>query len=421
MIVYLFCSVISFACFAGGLLGLKKGYGMGGRRRRKAVAEDALREMYGQYRAEVRTFAQRRMLDAPSDEEWLTGLRARAAVDRRQPLHAEQRLAEVRMREAAALRMTRRLANDSFPLPGLVCHPDGGMRTVAETQADEEEQRRQISRETTQGSLKHRRLPRWQHGIPKFVLFFDFILLLYFFAGITDVDWQSPLSVNLAFTTVLAAMVTVLTYGFLSFTGRRMRSYKNHAGTVHLDELDGFTKAAFGIAAAVITMLATLMYVRIHSEVLDALGPQAWMIALVIPLGAAAVSAVANYLVVPIHAFDGSDETARLDRLSGKARSGAGRRLWHRIQWLLRRENEDRKQRIKFIRYEEARRCSSMAAEMIVIGNKEPLPPREHHHRREQDRRDRGDDRNQDRVRADVDAADAGQYAVDQGKKRPGT
>jgi hypothetical protein len=56
------------------------------------------------------------------------------------------------------------------------------------------------------------------------VLFFDFILLLYFFAGITDVDWQSPLSVNLAFATVLAAMVTVLTYGFLSFTGHRMRS-----------------------------------------------------------------------------------------------------------------------------------------------------------------------------------------------------
>jgi hypothetical protein len=51
---------------------------------------------------------------------------------------------------------------------------------------------------------------------------------------------------NLAFAPALAAMVTVLAYGFLAFTGHRMRSCKNYVGTVHLDELDGFTKAAFG-------------------------------------------------------------------------------------------------------------------------------------------------------------------------------
>ncbi len=144
-------------------------------------------------------------------------------------------------------RMRRQLAQAEHWMQTRVRHPDGGERTVTETQADEEEQRQQINRETALGSLKHRRLPRWQHWIPKFVLFFDFILLLYFFAGITNVDWQSPLSMNLAFAIALATMVTVLTYGFLSFTGHRMRSHKNHAGTVHLDELDGFTKAAFGI------------------------------------------------------------------------------------------------------------------------------------------------------------------------------
>ena len=171
--------------------------------------------------------------------------------------------------------MRRELAEAEYWMQMRVKHPDGGERTVAETQADEEEQRRQINRETALGSLKHHRLPRWQHWIPKFVLFFDFILLLYFFAGITNVNWQSPLSVNMAFATVLAAMVTVLTYGFLAFTGHRMRSHKNHAGTVHLDELDGFTQAAFGTAMTVITVLAALMYLRIRSEVIDALGPQA--------------------------------------------------------------------------------------------------------------------------------------------------
>jgi hypothetical protein len=226
--------------------------------------------------------------------------------------------------------MRRQLAQAEDWMQTRVRHPDGGERTVAETHADEEEQRQQINRETALGSLKHRRLPRWQHWVPKFVLFFDFILLLYFFAGITNVDWQSPLSVNLAFATVLAAMVTVLTYGFLSFTGHRMRSHKNHAGTVHLDELDGFTKAAFGIAMTVITVLAAVMYLRIRSEVIDALGPQAGVTALAIPLAVAVVSAVANYLVVLIHAFDGSDEVHRMDKLAGAARRLA--RKAHRLR-----------------------------------------------------------------------------------------
>ncbi len=170
------------------------------------------------------------------------------------------------------------------------------------------------------GSRKHRRLPTWQGWIPKFVLAFDFALLLYFFAGITNVDWQSAVSMSLAFAITLAAMVTVLAYGFLAFTGHRMRSYKNHAGTVHLDELDGFTKAAFGIAITVITVLAALMYLRIHSEVIDALGSRAGLTVLVIPLAVAVVSAVANFLVVLIHALDGSDEVARLNKLAAATR-----------------------------------------------------------------------------------------------------
>ena len=217
-------------------------------------------------------------------------------------------------------RMSRLLARADHWMLTRVKHPDGGERTVAETRADEEEQRQQINRETDLGSRKHRRLPRWQGWIPKFVLAFDFALLLYFFAGITDVDWQSPVSMSLAFAITLAGMVTVLAYGFLSFAGHRMRSYKNHAGTVHLDELDGFTKAAFGTAMAVITVLSALMYLRIHSEVIDALGRQAGVTALVIPLAVAVVSAVANYLVVLIHALDGSDGVARLDKLAAATR-----------------------------------------------------------------------------------------------------
>jgi hypothetical protein len=227
-------------------------------------------------------------------------------------------------------RMRRQFADADHLMQTRVRHPDGGERTVADTLADETEQRKQINRQTVMGSRKHRRLPRWQRWIPKFVLFFDFVLLLYFFAGITNVDWQNPLSMNLAFATALAGMVTVLAYGFLAFTGHRMRSHKTHAGSVHVDELDGFTKGAFGTAMTVITVIAALMFFRIRSEVTDALGPQAGVTVLVIPLAVAVVSGVANNLVVLIHAHDGSDEVARLDKLAAAARRHA--RKAHRLR-----------------------------------------------------------------------------------------
>jgi hypothetical protein len=211
-----------------------------------------------------------------------------------------------------------------------VRHPDGGDRTVAETQADMDELRNQVSRETAMGSLKHHLLPRWMRSIPKFVLFFDFALLLYFFGGVTNVNWQAALSVDLAFAAAVAGMMTVLAYGFLAFTGHRLQMHKNHAGTVRRDDLDGFTKATFAVAMTVIAVLGALMFVRIRSEVLDALGLRAGVTALVIPLAVAVVSAAANFLVVLIHMLDGSTEVARLDKLAAATRRQA--RKAHRLR-----------------------------------------------------------------------------------------
>ena len=129
------------------------------------------------------------------------------------------------------------LVGASFQMQDRVGHPDGGDCPVEDVLLHEEAQRAQIDQETADGSLrKHRRLPRWIRQIPKYVLAFDFCLLLYFFAGITDVNWASPLSLTLAFAIVLGAMVTLLSYGFLAFTGHQLRSY-NHAGTIHPEDL----------------------------------------------------------------------------------------------------------------------------------------------------------------------------------------
>ena len=58
------------------------------------------------------------------------------------------------------------------------------------------------------------------------------------------------------------------------------------------------------------------MLIRMRTEVLAALGPQSWVAALMIALVLAVVSLLANFLVVAIHALDGSDEVARLEVLS---------------------------------------------------------------------------------------------------------
>jgi hypothetical protein len=245
-------------------------------------------------------------------------------------LDGQPDLAEQDRRSRREWRARSQLIAADHQLKARVKHPDGGDRTVEDTMRDEDEQRTVINNQMSMGSHKHRRLAGWIRSIPKFVLVFDFCLLLFFFGGITNVDWSSPLSANLIFAVALDAMVTVLSYGFLAYTGHRMRSYKTHDGTLHLSDMDGFTKAAFGIALAVITALAVMMFIRMRAEVLGAIGAQAGVTLLVVPLAVAAVSAVANYLVVAIHAHDGSDEVARLDRLAAATRRPVSRA--HRLR-----------------------------------------------------------------------------------------
>jgi hypothetical protein len=229
-------------------------------------------------------------------------------------------LAEATLRERNARQRHAKITTADFRLTQRVRHPDGGDSSVEEIMLHETAQRQEINKENKDGSRKHRHLPEWMRSIPKDVLGFDFGLLLYFFAGITNVDWDNPLSPALAFAVALAAMVTLLSYGFLSFTGHRLRSHKNHAGTIHREDLDGVTGAAFVISIVVIAVLAVLMFTRIRTEVFDALGAQAQITALVIAVAVAVVNAVANFLVIAIHALDGSDQTARLDKLSAAIR-----------------------------------------------------------------------------------------------------
>ena len=202
-----------------------------------------------------------------------------------------------------------------------VRHPDGGVQTVARTVGDQDRQREQIAADIETGSRRHRRLPRTLRRVPVFILIADGLLLLYFFSGVTNVDWASPMSTALIFAIMLAAMVTGISFVFFHLAGDRLQQYKNDAGTVPLRGLDELTVVMVSLALAAMAVLAALMYFRMHAEVINALGPSAGTTAIIIGLALATVSVLANTMVVAVHALDGSTEADRLDAL-GEAVQG---------------------------------------------------------------------------------------------------
>jgi hypothetical protein len=197
----------------------------------------------------------------------------------------------------------------------LVPHPDGGVRTVAEIAAEQDELREQIAEEIRNGSRKHQRLAMALRQVPALVITGDALLLLYFFSGITNVDWARPFSSALLFAVLLAGMVTGISFAFFRFTGDRLHQYKDETGTIPLRGLDTPTNISMGLAAGAMAILAALMFLRMHTEVSQALGVHSGTTATILGVTLAVVSVLANTLVVAVHSLDGSPEADRLEQL----------------------------------------------------------------------------------------------------------
>jgi hypothetical protein len=225
-------------------------------------------------------------------------------------LSALARKAESLRAKQASLRIRARYRDRD-----LVAHPDGGIRTVAQTATDQDKQREQIEADIDRGSFRHRRLPPALRRVPPLVFCADALLLLYFFSGVTNVNWASPASAALVFAVLLAAMITGISFAFFRFTGDRLQQYKDDAGTIPLRGLDEATNVLIGLALGAMMILAALMFIRMRSEVLDTLGTHADGTAIIIGLALALVSILANTLVIVVHALDGSAEADRLDAL----------------------------------------------------------------------------------------------------------
>ena len=156
---------------------------------------------------------------------------------------------------------------------------------------------------------------------------FDFLLLLYFLSGITDVNWGAPESPQLAFAVALAAMITLVSYGCFAFTGNRLRAHKDHSGRIPPGSLDWLTRMLVVACTVGIVVLGLLMFSRMWSEVLIALGNGAKATAISVAAAVTAVSVLANMMVISVHALDGSagDRSTQRVRRRGSAFGRSGR------------------------------------------------------------------------------------------------
>jgi hypothetical protein len=211
---------------------------------------------------------------------------------------------------------------------------------VRQTQADAAALSSRVQDQIGQGSRKHHRAPAWFRFMPRVVLVFDLALLLYFISGITDVNWAAPLSLPLAFAAGLALMVTVVCYVCFAFAGHQLRRHKDDTGAIPLSEVDWLTRLLVIACSVGVVLVGLLMFTRMWSEVLLALGNGAHTTALAVAAAVTAVSVLANIMVIVVHATDGSEETGRLGafgatlrhplRLENRLRRRASR-LEHRI------------------------------------------------------------------------------------------
>lgn len=225
-----------------------------------------------------------------------------------------RRTDRLRARKATLLARIDLIPDEHVP------HPYGGHRTLKETQADRNALAAKVNDERGQNSRKHERLPRWFRYLPRVVLVFDFLLLLYFLSGITNVNWGNPESPQLAFAVALAAMITVVSYGCFAFAGDRLRAHKDHAGRIPLGSLDWLTGVLVVACTLGIVVLGLLMFSRMWSEVLIALGNGATATAISVAAAVTAVSVLANVMVISVHALDGSNETDQLDAFGAAVR-----------------------------------------------------------------------------------------------------
>lgn len=228
-------------------------------------------------------------------------------------------------------------------LPTLpVVGPNGELLTAVQAEARMDSVRAVVTKETNDGSLKHRRVPRWLARLAPFVVLLDGPVMLWFCSQIFNVNWAAlALSViPLVTSGVFAVLATVAIALALHKFGRDLKAYKDFQGHISLPK--GQAKVLpltfLGLSVTVTLGSGVVMAFRIIADSLSA-GSGILGGAILGSFFAIIVIAL-NVVVFAVYYRDGSTQTDELDHHTKQLLPVrlAGQRLQKQIDQLTARQ-----------------------------------------------------------------------------------
>jgi hypothetical protein len=230
-------------------------------------------------------------------------------------------LASLRRRRAGHIDAARRLTTLALP------DPRGGLTSLEGIEARLAELRGRIDAEERTGSRRHDRISRTQRVIKSVLPLLDGVILLWFLAGVLNVDVHHPDFLVLS-AIALAVLCTVAVAAWTDAVGRHLQRFTDTAGSLVVPLLDGVSTAMLLATGLMAALLGTLMFIRVHDEVYQATGV-AGTAAIVVAAVLAAAIVLVNLYVLQLSIADGSPQTRELEQLARAARPHTRRRARH--------------------------------------------------------------------------------------------
>ncbi|MFI6169055.1 hypothetical protein ACIBCN_19915 [Nocardia sp. NPDC051052] len=172
-----------------------------------------------------------------------------------------------------------------------------------------------VTKETDEGSLKHRRVSRWLVRLTPFATVLDLPVFVYFCAEVFNVDWNAlgQSAIQLTTSAAFAMLGTVAIAVGLHFIGRDLKGFKDHFGHISLPK--GQARAVplvnLSLAIAVAVGSGIVMAFRIISD--SAAAGNSGLAGAILGTFFAVIVMTLNLVIWGVNYRDGSTQTDELD------------------------------------------------------------------------------------------------------------
>jgi uncharacterized membrane protein len=168
------------------------------------------------------------------------------------------------------------------------------------------------------GWALHRRIPPGQRRLVRALPVLDWLILLWFFVGVLNVD-LTRLDPTAVIAAALAALCTVAVAAWNTGVAQHLQRSKDpRTGDVVWENLGATGWALLAVSTVLAGLLGATMFVRVSEEVVQAGGLTGGAVVVIAATAAASVVTV-NLLVIVLAYRDGSATTRELEQLAHAA------------------------------------------------------------------------------------------------------